>query len=245
MMKYKKHILLVAFVGLVIIALISFSKKNNNIDDKVVSYIADSKSQDIAFYWKDKSGNIIRSIRNLETVVGQDNKELVFAVNGGMFRSDNSPLGLYIEQFKTITPLDTTSATGNFYLKPNGVFYITADNTPVICITDNFVDDGQVKFATQSGPMLVIDGQIHPEFKENSTNLNIRNGVGILADGRILFVMSKAIVNLYDFASYFQSYGCENALYLDGYVSRSYIPEENWMQTDGNFGVIIGITAPK
>jgi uncharacterized protein YigE (DUF2233 family) len=90
--------------------------------------------------------------------------------------------------------------------------------------------------------MLVIDGKIHPEFKEGSKNVNIRNGVGILPDNRIVFAMSKSEINFYDFANYFKSLGCKNALYLDGFVSRTYLPEQNWTQTDGNFGVIIGVT---
>jgi uncharacterized protein YigE (DUF2233 family) len=52
--------------------------------------------------------------------------------------------------------------------------------------------------------------------------------------------MSKEGINFYDFAEYFQALGCRNALYLDGYVSRTYLPSENWIQTDGNFAVIIG-----
>ncbi len=90
--------------------------------------------------------------------------------------------------------------------------------------------------------MLVIDGQIHQAFKKGSINLNIRNGVGILPDNRVIFAMSKQEVNFYDFAEFFMSMGCKNALYLDGFVSRTYLPEENWQQLDGNFGVIIGVT---
>jgi uncharacterized protein YigE (DUF2233 family) len=90
--------------------------------------------------------------------------------------------------------------------------------------------------------MLVIDGEIHPEFERGSANLNIRNGVGILPDNNIVFVMSKKEINFYDFARYFKSIGCKNALYLDGLVSRTYLPEKNWIQTDGDFGVIIGVT---
>ncbi|MBP6659490.1 MAG: phosphodiester glycosidase family protein, partial [Chitinophagales bacterium] len=74
-----------------------------------------------------------------------------------------------------------------------------------------------------------------------STKLNIRNGVGILQNGNPIFVMSKQEVSFYDFAKYFKKIGCENALYLDGFVSRTYLPEKNWIQTDGNFGVIIGV----
>jgi uncharacterized protein YigE (DUF2233 family) len=158
-----------------------------------------------------------------------------------MYKPDGSPQGLFIENGKTLSPLDTSSGGGNFYLKPNGVFYITADNKAVICKTPDFKDNGKLKYATQSGPMLMIDGQIQPAFKEGSANLNIRNGVGILPDGRIIFAMSKSGINFYDFAQYFKSLGCKNALYLDGLVSRAYLPEKNWAQTDGNFGVIIAV----
>ncbi len=89
---------------------------------------------------------------------------------------------------------------------------------------------------------MVIDGKIHPEFQKGSANLNIRNGVGILPDRKIIFAMSKKQINFYDFADYFKRLGCLNALYLDGFVSQTYLPEKNWMQTDGNFGVIIGVT---
>jgi len=163
-------------------------------------------------------------------------------MNAGMYKQDYSPQGLFIENKKLLHPLDTSSGTGNFYLKPNGVFYITFDNTAIICTTTDFKDYGQIKYATQSGPMLLIDGQIHSAFKEGSTNLNIRNGVGILPDNTLVFAMSKKEINFYDFANYFKTLGCKNALYLDGLVSRTYLPAKNWTQIDGNFGVIIGVT---
>jgi uncharacterized protein YigE (DUF2233 family) len=141
--------------------------------------------------------------------------------------------------------LNKRSGTGNFYLKPNGVFYIDSENDPVICATEKFIDNGKIKFATQSGPMLVIDGAIHPVFEQGSKNVNIRNGVGILPNNKLLFAMSKKEINFYDFANYFKNAGCKNALYLDGFVCRSFLPEKNWVQLDGNFGVIIGVVKPR
>ena len=169
-------------------------------------------------------------------------KILLFAMNAGMFKKDYSPQGLFIQNKKTLSPSDTSNGNGNFYLKPNGIFYITTDNIPFVCKTANFSDKGNIKYATQSGPMLIIDGKIHSAFKEGSANLNIRNGVGILPDNKIIFAMSKKEINFYDFAKYFQSLGCKNALYLDGFVSRTYLPEKQWTETDGNFGVMIGVT---
>ena len=104
---------------------------------------------------------------------------------------------------------------------------------------NTIINDNEV---SQSGPMLVIDGQIHPAFKEGSTNLNIRNGVGILPGNKVIFAMSKTEIKFYDFANYFKTTGCKNALYLDGLVSRTYLPSKDWIQTDGNFGVIIAVT---
>jgi uncharacterized protein YigE (DUF2233 family) len=218
------------------------AKKGKDADSRFVSYSADTKKQDIKFYWKDDKQENFKSIQNLKMWLDKKHKKLVFAMNAGMYKQDNSPQGLYIENQKTLSPLDTTNGTGNFHLKPNGVFYITTDNVPVICSTTQFADNGKIKYATQSGPMLVINGQIHSAFKEGSTNLNIRNGVGILPNGKVVFAMSKKEINFYDFANYFKSLGCQNALYLDGLVSRTYLPKQNWIQTDGNFGVIIGIT---
>ncbi|MFD0999954.1 phosphodiester glycosidase family protein [Ohtaekwangia kribbensis] len=208
-------------------------------DSKFVSFITSASS--LRFYWKDDNGQIFKSIQNLKTYIESGDKELRFAMNGGMYMKNNSPQGLYIENGITSTPLDTLKGAGNFYLKPNGVFYITKDNNAVVCRTEDFIDKGQVNFATQSGPMLLIDGQVHPAFKKGSVNLNIRNGVGILPDNRVVFAMSKQEVNFYDFAEFFKSMGCKNALYLDGFVSRTYLPEQEWKQLDGNFGVIIGV----
>jgi len=224
---------------------IAFTSSQNPIDDRILAYTVDPKTQDLQLYWKNDKGEILKSIKNLKAFVESKNLTLTFAMNGGMFREGFSPQGLFIQNNKTLAVLDTADGKGNFYLKPNGVFYITTDNTPIICKTTDFKDKGNIQYATQSGPMLIIDGQIHPAFKEGSTNLNIRNGVGILPDNKVVFVMSRTEINFYDFAEYFQNLGCKNALYLDGFVSRMYLPEKKWIQTDGNFGVMIGVTEKK
>lgn len=230
-------------VVLAIAGISAFSLVKNNDENRFVTYIVNPKKQDLKFYLKNEKQENFRSILNLKNWVESKNKKLIFAMNGGMYQKDGSPQGLYIENYKTLTELDTKNASGNFYLKPNGVFSISDQNNPEICTTESFKHSKNIKFATQSGPMLVIDGKIHPDFKEGSSNLNIRNGVGILPDNSIVFAMSKEPINFYDFANYFKSLGCKNALYLDGLVSRTYLPEKKWTQTDGNFGVIIGVTS--
>ncbi|PXY42447.1 hypothetical protein DMB65_03400 [Flavobacterium cheongpyeongense] len=210
-------------------------------DKRFVSYIVDTKKQDLKLYWKDNNSQNFKSLENLKVWLEKKNKTLVFAMNAGMYKKDYSPQGLYIENKKSLSVIDTSNGNGNFYLKPNGIFYITNKNIPNICITEKF-KNYNIKYATQSGPMLLINGEIHSGFKENSTNLNIRNGVGILETGKVVFAMSKEEINFYDFANYFKTLGCKNALYLDGFVSRTYLPSQDWIQIDGNFGVIIGVT---
>ncbi|HLZ87325.1 MAG TPA: phosphodiester glycosidase family protein [Puia sp.] len=210
-------------------------------DESILGVVVDPQKQDLRFYWKDDSGQLFRSIGHLKDWLGQRHKKLVFAMNGGMFRADNSPVGLFVQRGITVTPMDTAAGEGNFYLQPNGVFYLTRDRKAGICPAKAFRDTGQITYATQSGPMLLIGGAFHPAFRKGSANVNIRNGVGILPDHTLLFALSTEPVNFYDFAAYFKSRGCLDALYLDGFVSRAYLPEKDWTQTDGNFGVIMGV----
>jgi len=218
-------------------------KKGN--EETYLNYKVDLKKQDIKFFWKDSSGQLLKNFENLKRWLNKQNKQLVFAMNGGMYQTDNSPLGLFIENSKLITPLNKRLGSGNFYLKPNGVFYITKDKKVFIEPTDDFKYNSNIEYATQSGPMLLINGNIHSEFKQNSANTNTRNGVGILQDGQVIFVISKQPVNFYDFANFFKKAGCRQALYLDGFVSRIYLPSQNWIQTDGDFGVMIAEVSAK
>ena len=206
-----------------------------------LSHVVNPQQQNLRLYWKDSAGDRYKSLGKLKRSLEEEGKELVFAMNGGMYQKDGSPLGLYIEDGKILAPINTVQeAYGNFYLQPNGIFYLTKDNKAGVYKTPDLPPTEQIQYATQSGPMLVIDGNIHPKFSETSTSVHYRNGVGILPDGKILFVMSKEKVNLYTFASIFLDHGCQNALYLDGFVSKTYLPEQEWEQTGGNFGVIIG-----
>ena len=210
-------------------------------DPRILTHIVAPDKEKLQFYWKDENGSNYKNFQNLKTALNKTGKELTFAMNGGMYNKDLSPQGLYIEDGVTLARIDTLqNGYGNFYMQPNGIFYLTKHNKPSICKITDFVNDGNIKYATQSGPLLLINGQIHQKFKEGSKNLHIRNGVGIFLCGRLLFAMSKEKINFYDFAVFFKQNGCRNALYLDGFVSRTYLPSKNWEQLDGNFGVIIG-----
>jgi len=201
----------------------------------------DPSQTNLQFCLTNDQGKKYRSFKNLKTTVEAKGQKLNFAMNGGMYLKDGTPQGLYIENGKTIQQIDTTQeAYGNFYLQPNGIFYIENKkgfvNTTSHYLKGNFNPD----FATQSGPMLVIENKIHPAFVEGSKNIHIRNGVGIDAAGKIVLAISNNKLNLFDFAMFFkEKMNCKNALYLDGFVSKAYIPDLNRMEIGGNFGVII------
>lgn len=238
-----RHTKILLLVGTLLLGFTSTAQ--SLMDDLLFLSYETPVSNNLKLYWKDDKGNILKSIGALRNWMAANNKKLLFAMNAGMYKTDNAPLGLYIEAGKQVTPLNKRSASGNFYLKPNGVFYIDNNNKAVICVTEKMTASAGVKYATQSGPMLVIDGNIHPAFSKNSTNINIRNGVGVLPGNKLLFVMSKLPVSFYRFAEYFKKMGCKNALYLDGAICQAYLPEKGWTQTGGDFGVMIGVYADR
>jgi len=227
-------------VAVIVLSIFCFYSFYNVDRNGILSHKVDLKNQDLKLYWKDNSGAVFKNFDKLNFWLESKNEQLIFAMNAGMYKTNNAPLGLYIEDGKMLSKVITKEkGYGNFYMQPNGVFYITDSNIAVVCKTTDFKSNG-VKYATQSGPMLLIDGEIHKQFIDGSKNLNIRNGVGILPSGSIIFGMSENEINFYDFATYFKSLGCKNALYLDGFVSRTYLPSKGYNKLNGNFGVIIG-----
>lgn len=235
----KLHGLAILFLFGFIIFCLSCSQ---NKEETFADFIVNASEVNIEFFWKDDADEVFRSLKRLKKNVEKNGKELRFAMNGGMYQEDYKPLGLFIQNQKMITPLNVREGKGNFYIKPNGIFYLTTDKKAFLATTQNFKDDGQINFATQSGPILLVNGQINPEFKQNSDNLNLRNGVCVLEGYKVVFSISRKEVNFYDFAQHFKDLGCQDALYLDGFVSRMYLPEKNIEDLDGDFGVIIGIT---
>jgi uncharacterized protein YigE (DUF2233 family) len=218
---------------------VNVSLKNSSKID-VLSYTVNPKTQNIQLFWKDDKGNILKSFKALNQFVKLKKQSLLFACNAGMYNPDYGPVGLFIQNGKVLKSLNTSNGKYNFTWKPNGVFYITNNNTAIVCQSDEFKNDGKIKYATQSGPMLVINGKIHVGFDKSNVKC-VRNGVGILPDGKVLFAMSKADVTFYDFAKYFLDVGCKNALYFDGAISKTYLPAQKWTNQDGQFGVMVGV----
>ena len=244
-MKSFKSKLSFLFIVVGLIGIFAFTYFDNQKNQNILSHIVDLQKQDLKLYWKNDEGKNFKNFKSLKEWLESKSEILVFAMNGGMYLKDLSPQGLFIENGLVKTEIDTVQkGYGNFYMQPNGIFYITKDKKGFVCKTADFTSEN-VAYATQSGPMLLINGKMHPKFIKGSKNLNIRNGVGILPNGNLLFAMSKQKINFYDFASYFKSFGCKNALYLDGFISKTYLPEKSYRDLDGKFGVIIGETKKK
>jgi uncharacterized protein YigE (DUF2233 family) len=176
------------------------------------------------------------------------NAKPIMITNGGMFDPDYSPHGLLICNHKVYKKLDTrTAKNANFYLQPNGVFFIEGGKYAVLStkvFQEKYPDlkDKHPDFATQSGPMLVIDDSINSAFTKGSPNINIRSGVGILPNGNPIFIICRDI-NFHDFAALFKDkFGCRSALFLDGAISEMFVgSQEEQKLADYNFGPIIAV----
>jgi prepilin-type processing-associated H-X9-DG protein len=189
-----------------------------------------------------KAGEPYRYLSLLAADLAQDGKQLVFAMNAGMYDENNRPIGLYVEEGRTAKKLNRRNGGGNFHLKPNGVFFVKAGKAQVM-ETEAFAKSGiKPDYASQSGPMLVVNGKIHPKFSETGTSRKLRNGVGVDDEGLVTFVISENAVTFHEFASLFRDrFKASNALFFDGSVSSLYAPEIN--RNDGflPLGPMVGV----
>lgn len=201
--------------------------------------------QDLRLFLQDQDGPFA-SFARVDAALKLDGQRLGFAMNAGMFHANLDPVGLYIEDGTQIAPLVKSAGPGNFGLVPNGVFCI-GERFAVIETQAFAARQPDCRYATQSGPMLVIDGALHPRFLPNSDSLYVRNGVGVSPDGsRAYFVISNVAVNFYDFARLFRDgLGLRHALYLDGSISRLYAPELARNDFGFRMGPILGLVVPR
>ncbi len=206
--------------------------------------VADPAKHNISTVLADPNGTPYRSLRTYGEALGDDASVVAFAVNGGMFEGGGRPIGYYVEEGQRLEELDRGDGAGNFYLKPNGVFFGTDGNWEVRS-TNNFLFNvsDRPNFGTQSGPMLVIDGQLHPQIQDNGPSRIVRNGVGIDEDGRAHFVISDAALSFGQLARYFRDeLETPNALYLDGGISGLWDPVTERMDETTNIGPLIVVT---
>ncbi|WP_371826975.1 phosphodiester glycosidase family protein [Microvirga sp. VF16] len=208
-------------------------------DSTFVVCTADLRKYEVRLFWRGPGGDVLGSFDRLKQM--PEGSRVAFAMNAGMYHEDRSPVGLYVENGKELKAANTRNGPGNFHLKPNGIFYVKGRHAGVLETGVFLKRNIKPDFATQSGPMLVINGQIHPQFSEQSTSRKIRNGVGVKGQGTVVFAISEDPVTFSTFARLFRDeLDCANALFLDGSVSSLYAPSLDRMDTLMPMGPIVG-----
>ena len=209
----------------------------------------DLERESLQLFLTDERGIYFNNFANIDRWLAPRKRRLVFAMNAGMFHPGFGPVGLFVDHGRTIRRLNLDDSEGNFFLKPNGVFTVTdagaalieASRFPALAAARGIE---KVEVATQSGPMLVIDGKLHPAFRAESESQKIRNGVGVVSAKRVVFAISTEPVNFHKFARLFRdNLGCANALFLDADISSLYTPDPKLSAVRYPVGPIIGIVA--
>ncbi|QYX58457.1 phosphodiester glycosidase family protein [Roseovarius sp. SCSIO 43702] len=206
----------------------------------------DASNEDIRVFHANEAGEVLGSFPSVEAMLAEAGGRLSFAMNAGMYHNDLSPVGLYIENGRQKMRLVTSKGPGNFGLLPNGVLCVREGRADVIESLRFEREATDCEHATQSGPMLVIDGELHPRFLKDGDSKYIRNGVGTSADGkRAVFVISDERVNFHTFGRFFRdTLNLPNALYFDGKVSRLYAPQLDRHDRGFPMGPIVGVVEP-
>jgi uncharacterized protein YigE (DUF2233 family) len=207
----------------------------------------DARTERIELFLRDDAGEIYGQFLRVDRNLAASGLELVFAMNAGMYHEDRAPVGHYVEDGVEQMRVIPNAGPGNFGLLPNGVFCVREGRADVFETRDYMTRAPGCRHATQSGPMLVIDGALHPRFLENGTSLYVRNGVGTSADGaRAVFAISNQPVNFHSFGRLFRDYlGLPNALFFDGNISRLYAPQLDRSDFGFALGPIVGVVAPR
>lgn len=201
----------------------------------------------LELFLADEDGDVFGHFGNVDAALAAKGQRLGFATNAGMYHEDRRPVGHYVEDGVELQRVVPNAGPGNFGLLPNGVLCLR-DGRADVFETLAFLDQAPAcRDATQSGPMLVIEGKLHPRFLEDSTSRYIRNGVGTSDDGtRAVFVISDTTVTFHEFGTLFRDHlGLRNALYFDGNISRLRAPNLN--RSGSGFttlGPIIGVVQP-
>lgn len=200
-------------------------------------------SDDLRLFLRPAEGvPVYGNFRAIDDALAPDGKRLAFAMNGGMYHADRRPVGLYIEGGREYASLVTREGPGNFGLLPNGVFCIQPKRFTLIESRAFAANPLRCDYATQSGPMLVIDGAYHPRFLAGSESRLIRNGVGVSPDGaRAVFVIANTPISFYEFARFFRDHlSLPQALFIDGSVSRLHAPSLRRSDWGTLLGPIVG-----
>lgn len=241
-MKYSIKILVACFL---LTLLVSAQKEEIVTYDGGKFQIVCAPSSLVHLHWKDSEGERYRNFQRLHKDLMSKGVPPFMITNAGLYERDLIPCGLHLEKGKTLSPLNLDDGNGNFYLKPNGVFFIR-NGEAGITNTQNFsLKDTPCQLAVQSGPLLLEDGKIHPKFNRESTSKLLRSGVGVSKSGEVIFAISQGKVNFHHFARLFQHLGCPHALFLDGTISQMHLGGEEPASGQTDFSAMFAVYSEK
>lgn len=207
--------------------------------------IIDPAQEELRLFHADTEGQVYGTFDRVNAALAEQGQEIGVAMNGGMYHDDRRPVGLYLENGTETMRLVTSEGPGNFGLLPNGVLCIAGNSVRVIETTVFVATTPDCTYASQSGPMLVIDGALHPRFRPDSTSRFIRNGVGVRSDGVVVMAISDAPITFHRFARLMRdALETPDALYIDGNVSRMYAPSLNRHDIGLPMGPILATVVP-
>jgi uncharacterized protein YigE (DUF2233 family) len=183
-------------------------------------FVIDPSVHQISLHWKNRQGQPYRSLKSLKLALDREGHRVVAVMNAGIYDKKYRPLGLHIEQGSVLRPLDRRRGSGNFYLKPNGVFYVDSKGAAIVRTAD-FKLTSDIVLATQSGPLLFDKKGFHPAFVKNSKYRHYRNAVGVREDGNVVFAMSTKPVTFWQLAHFLRhEEHCTTGIYMDGFISQ-------------------------
>lgn len=210
--------------------------------------------KNISLHWKTADGVAYRGFSGLRSHLLKRGKKIVALMNAGIYTVNYQPAGLHIENGEILHQINTNRGKGNFHLQPNGVFLVNNSGRATILTTNAYQKyykgkEKSLALAVQSGPMLIIDGHINPRFITDSKSEYARNGVCTTPKGKVFFFATDSFPNvtsnLYQFAKAAQTVGCNNALYLDGNISKLYIAGEDMYFHFSQYVGILAVTVPE
>ena len=208
-----------------------------------IDVIKVEKLADLRLYLNNSGGRAYQSFAGVRGGLPACER-MLFGMNAGMYHANYQPVGLYVAQGKQFTPLNTDRGFGNFFMQPNGVLAWNAEQAWIGKTADYAGQNLQAAYATQSGPMLVINNQINPQFLPDATSKKIRNGVGIRGK-TLYFAISQKPVSFYQFAQVFKdTLQTEQALYLDGSISSLYLPQTGREDKRHLLGPLVALVQP-
>src|SRR5258708_6567464 len=150
--------------------------------------------EQLQLFWRDDTGQPYGGFSALRDTLAKRGKTLEFAMNGGMYLPDRSPVGLFVADERELVPLNRHTGSGNFSQQPNGVFLLDAHGARVLTTDEYSQEKPKPVLATQSGPMLVHQGELttSPVMNPNSQSRRIRNGVCAPSPNTAVFAISDS-----------------------------------------------------